>query len=100
MNKVWWLVAAVVVVVTAVFSFVVGAVIRSQRRRPVSGREGLIGKTALVQTEIDPTGTVFVEGERWTAKTEGDRIEAGEETVITKVDGLRLWVIKKEEGGR
>jgi len=95
----WWVVAVVVVVVTAIFVFVIGAVIRSQRRRPVTGKEGLVGKIVLAQTELDPTGMVLVEGERWTARTEGGRIEPGEEAVVTKVEGLRLWVAKKQQGG-
>jgi len=92
----WWVVAIVAIVITALFVFVVGAVIRSQRRRPITGKEGLIGKTALVQTKIDPTGMVLVEGEHWTAKTDGDRIEPGEEAVVTRVDGLKIWVTKKK----
>jgi len=95
----WWIIAVVVVFVTAVFVFVVGAVIRSQRRRPVSGKEGLIGKIALAQTALDPTGMVLVEGEHWTARAEGGRIEPGEEVVVTKVEGLKLWVTKKQQGG-
>ncbi len=95
----WWVIALVVIVITAVFVFVVGAVIRSQRRRPVTGKEGLVGKIALAQTELDPTGMVLVEGERWTARAEGGRIEPGEEAVVTKVEGLKLWVTKKQQGG-
>ncbi len=95
----WWVIAVVVVVVTAIFVFVVGAIIRSQRRRPVTGKEGLLGKIALAQTELDPTGMVLVEGERWTARAESGRIEPGEEVVVTKVEGLRLWVTKKQQGG-
>jgi membrane-bound serine protease (ClpP class) len=78
---------------------VVGAIVRSQRRRPVTGKEGLLGKTALAQTVLDPTGMVLVEGERWTARAEGGRIEPGEEAVVTRVEGLRLWVTKKQQGG-
>jgi len=92
----WWVIALVVVVITAIFVFVVGAVIRSQRRRPITGKEGLVGKIALAQTELDPTGMVLVEGERWTARAEGGRIEPGEEAVVTKVEGLKLWVTKKQ----
>ena len=95
----WWVIAIVAVVITAIFIFVVGAVIRSQRRRSIAGREGLIGKVALAQTELDPKGMVLVEGELWTARTEGGRIEPGEETVVTKVEGLKLWVTKKQQGG-
>ncbi|MEE9400402.1 MAG: NfeD family protein, partial [Dehalococcoidia bacterium] len=61
--------------------------------------EGLVGKIALAQTELDPTGMVLVEGERWTAIAEGGRIEPGEEAVVTKVEGLKLWVTKKQQGG-
>ena len=95
----WWVIAIVAIVITAIFIFVVGAVIRSQRRRSIAGREGLIGKVALAQTELDPKGMVLVEGELWTARTEGGRIEPGEETVVTKVEGLKLWVTKKQQGG-
>ncbi|UCC60423.1 MAG: nodulation protein NfeD [Dehalococcoidia bacterium] len=91
----WWVIAAVTVVIAAIFLFVVTAIVRSQRRRPVTGKEGLVGKVALAQTELAPTGMVLVEGEHWTARTEGDRIEPGEEVVITKVEGLKLWVTKK-----
>ena len=95
----WWVIAGVIIVVTAIFVFVIGAVIRSQRRRPATGKEGLIGQTALTLMELDPTGMVLVEGERWTARTDGARIEANEEVVVTKVEGLKLWVTKKEPGG-
>ncbi len=92
----WWVIALVAIVITAVFLFVVTAVVRSQRRRPVTGKEGLVGKVAVVQTELAPTGMVLVEGEHWTARTEDDRIEPGEEAIVTKVDGLKIWVTKKK----
>ena len=92
----WWVIAAVVIVVTAVFAFVIGAIIRSQRRRPATGKEGLVGKVALARSVLDPTGMVYVEGELWTASSEAGRIEAGEEVVVTKVEGLKLRVTKKQ----
>jgi membrane-bound serine protease (ClpP class) len=95
----WWVVAAVVIVVTAVFVFFIGAIIRSQRRRPATGKEGLVGKVAQAHTMLDPTGMVYVEGELWTATSEAGRIETGEEVVITKVEGLKLRVTKKQQGG-
>jgi membrane-bound serine protease (ClpP class) len=95
----WWVIAGVVIAVTAVFVFVVGAAIRAHRRRPTTGREGLVGKVAVAQTRLDPTGMVLVEGERWAATAEGYTVKRGEEVVVTKVDGLRLWVTKKQGGG-
>ncbi len=95
----WWVVAAVVIVVTAVFAFVIGAIIRSQRRRPATGKEGLVGKVAVAHTVLDPTGMVYVEGELWTATSEAGRIETGDEVVVTKIEGLKLRVTKKQQGG-
>ena len=58
-------------------------------------REELAGKTAVVKVALAPEGAVLFKGERWAAISEGGRVEPGEEVIITKVDGLRLWVTKK-----
>jgi len=70
--------------------------IKAHRRRVAAGREDLIGMTADAQTTIEPKGTVFIQGENWTAISESGRIEAGEEVIVTRVDGLKLWVTRKE----
>jgi membrane-bound serine protease (ClpP class) len=80
---------------TAFAVFVVGAIIRGQRRRKATGAEGMIGKTAIAKTPLDPTGTVSTHGELWTAASEGGRVAPGEEVIITKVEELKLWVTKK-----
>jgi membrane-bound serine protease (ClpP class) len=95
----WWVIAIVVIVFAAIFVFIIGAIVRAHRRRPTTGKEGLIGKTAVAHTVLNPTGMVFVEGELWTATSEAGRIEAGEEVVVTKVEGLKLKVTKKQQGG-
>jgi len=91
----WWLIATMVVFVTGIFALIITAVIRGQRRQAVTGQEGLMGKVAVVQTELDPSGIVFVEGERWKATAGSGKIEPGEEVIVTKVDGLKLWVTRK-----
>jgi membrane-bound ClpP family serine protease len=57
----------------------------------------MIGKVALAKTPLDPTGTVLAQGELWTATTEKDRIERGEEVIISKVEELKLWVTRKSK---
>ena len=69
--------------------------IRAHQQQVLAGREELVGKTAEVKTVMEPKGTVFIQGERWTAISEEGRVEPGEEVIITKVDGLKLWVAKK-----
>jgi len=89
------LIAGVTAGVTAFAIFVVGAIIRGQRRRKATGAEGMIGKMAIAKTPLDPTGTVLTQGELWTAASEGGRVAPGEEVIITKVEALKLWVTKK-----
>ena len=91
-----WLIALVIIVTIALTVFVVWLSIRAHRHQALAGREELIGKTAEVLTVMEPKGTVFIQGERWTAISEADRIEPGEEVIITKVNGLKMWVTKKQ----
>jgi len=91
------LIAGVAVGFTAFAVFVVGAIIRGQRRRKATGAEGMIGGIAIAKTPLDPTGTVLAQGELWTAASEGGRIAPGEEVIITKVEALKLWVAKKSK---
>jgi membrane-bound serine protease (ClpP class) len=56
----------------------------------------MIGRTAEVLVALEPKGTVLVEGERWSAISEADRVEPGEEVIITRVEGLKLYVDKKQ----
>ena len=90
-----WLIATVTIIITVVFTFVISRVLRAHRRQASTGREELGGKRAVVKVALDPEGTVFLKGERWTAISEVGRIEPGEEVIVTGVDGLVLHVIKK-----
>jgi membrane-bound serine protease (ClpP class) len=91
------LIAGVAVGFAAFAVFVLGAIIRGQRRRKATGAEGMIGTIAIAKTPIDPTGTVLTQGELWIAASEGGRVAPGEEVTITKVEGLKLWVAKKRK---
>lgn len=90
------LIATVTILIGAFLAFVVQRVIQAHRRQAYTGKEELVGKTAIVKVALDPEGMVFFKGERWTAISEKDRVEPGEEVIITKVDGLQLYVRKKE----
>ncbi|MCK4388384.1 MAG: nodulation protein NfeD, partial [Dehalococcoidia bacterium] len=89
------LIAGVAVAVSAFAIFIIGAIIRGQRRRKATGAEGMLGKLAIARTPLDPSGKVLAEGELWAATSEGDKIAPGEEVMITKVEALKLWVAKK-----
>jgi membrane-bound serine protease (ClpP class) len=91
-----WLITVIAVCVAGFLVFVIQRVVRAHRRQAAAGREELVGKTAEVEITLEPKGVVLVEGERWTAISEKGRLEPGEEVTITKVDGLKLYVTKKE----
>jgi len=94
-----WLIATIVIIVVAFFAFAIQRIIRAHRRQAYTGREELIGKTAIVKVALEPEGMVLFKGERWTAISEKGRVKPGEEVIITKVDGLTLRVIKKQQRG-
>ena len=91
------LIAGVTAGITAFAIFVVGAIIRGQRRRKATGAEGMIGTMAIAKTPLNPTGTVLAQGELWAAAAEGDRVAPGEEVIVSRVEGLKLRVRKKSK---
>ena len=91
-----WLIAIVAICIIAFFVFVINRGIRAHRRQASAGREDLIGKIAEVRIALKPKGIVFIQGERWTAISETGWVKPEEEVIITKVDGLKLYVIKKK----
>jgi membrane-bound serine protease (ClpP class) len=94
------LIAGVTIIIAAFITFIVGAVVRGQRRRVETGAEGLVGRVAVAKTRLDPKGTVLVEGERWMATVDGGIVEPGEEVTVTEVEGLKLIVTKKKSQRR
>jgi membrane-bound ClpP family serine protease len=94
MNPIFSIVIAICV--AGFLVFVVQRVVWAHRRQASTGREELVGKTAVVKIALDPEGMVLIKGERWTAVSEKGRVKPGEEVIITKVDSLKLWVVKKE----
>ena len=67
--------------------------IASQRRRPATGSAGMLGTAARALVPMTPgtPGRVSTHGEIWNA-TASEPIAAGEEVVVTAVDGLTLTV--------
>ncbi len=89
------LIVTVAILVAAFFAFVVQRALRAHRRQATTGREELIGKSAVVKVSLEPEGMVLFKGELWTAISGKGRVKPGEEVTITRVDGLTLYVTKK-----
>ncbi len=91
-----WAIILIAIIIIVFLTFVVIWVIRAHQKKVSAGKEDLVGKTAVVEIALGPKGVVRVEGERWTAVTDKGRVEPEEEVIITKVEGLKLMVTKKE----
>jgi membrane-bound serine protease (ClpP class) len=69
-------------------------VFRSQTAKPTLGFAGLIGEIGEARTKLSPAGKVFVHGEYWNARADGE-IEAGEKVEVVSYEGMNLKVRKK-----
>lgn len=87
-----WSVILPVVALAAGFSlFMVGMGVTAMRRRPVTGREEMVGLVGIAKTALMPHGQLAVRGELWEAVSE-QPLQPGDEAEITRMDGLRLHV--------
>ncbi len=86
------IIAATVAVCSGFFSLVLFFVIRTHKKRFVSGVEGMVGEHGQAVTAIAPQGRVFVHGEYWDAYSP-EPIAEGDEVVVVRVEGtLRVDV--------
>ena len=76
------------------FLFIVGFGLRAQRRKVVTGVEGLVGDTGEVLETLSPTGTIKVQGEIWNAESLSGTINKGEKVRIREMKNLKLFVEK------
>jgi membrane-bound serine protease (ClpP class) len=92
----WAVIAGTVAVVSGLFMLVVFFVVRTQRRRFVSGAEGMIGEQGEALTAIEVEGRVFVHGEYWRAWSR-EPIAKGETVEVVRIgENMRLEVKKVE----
>ena len=87
-----WLLALIAITLVAFLTVAITWGIRAHSLRILAGREDLIGKAAEVKTDMNPKGTVLIQGELWTAILETGQATPGDRVVITKVDHLRVNV--------
>ena len=90
-----WLVVLIILGVIAFAAITIIWGIKAHRLKVEAGAEELVGRTAEVKTALSPKGSVFLEGELWTAVSEAGNIEVGQEVIVSKVNGLILYVTKK-----
>lgn len=89
----WKVILSTTLVTAGLFIIAVILIIKTHMKRPITGREGLIGATGTCEVEIDPEGKIFVHGELWNSISD-EVIHPKEKVKVVGVDGLTLTVEK------
>ncbi len=86
------LILTIAALTAAFFAFAVGAGIRAQGLRVQTGREALVDAIGVVRSDLAPIGSVFLQGELWSAEAADGTIRAGRHVRVVQVSGLQLKV--------
>ena len=81
-----------VVASALLFLAIAGLGLRAQSKRVRTGAEGLVGDTGRSLTDLEPSGSVFVQGEIWKATSRSGRIAKDTPVRVVAIDGLLLTV--------
>ena len=91
-----WVLVGIGLTIAAIMALLVRTSLMAKRVTQEEDRHGLasaVGEVAIAVTPLDPTGTVSVLGEEWSAVAEGGkRIEEGEAVLVSAAGGLTLTV--------
>lgn len=92
------LIWAVAILLGLMFAAIGGFALAVLRRKPTTGREGLVGMVGTVRKTLDPDGMIYIDGALWQATaTPGSaeptaHIPERVPVTVTGIDGLRLFV--------
>ncbi len=93
------LIAGVATVAGMLVLGLVYMLMRARTRPIVSGREGMIGHTAEALEDFETHGSVFLDGERWSASNTGSPVTKGQRLKVLSIEGLTVHVKNTEQTG-
>ena len=89
----WWAVLLTVIGIGAFYAVALTTIARARFSTRTLGRERLIGKQGVAESDFDPEGVVVVEGARWRARSHrAAGIRAGDPVEVTEVVGITLEI--------
>jgi membrane-bound serine protease (ClpP class) len=94
MQIAWQVIVIVVTVTVLFFVFAIGMAVRTYRKKPTTGDQGMIGEIGKVYKKIDKEGTVIIHGEYWKAVSDSSIME-GQKVKVVECDHKHL-IIKVE----
>jgi membrane-bound serine protease (ClpP class) len=79
-------VLAIAGALTATMALVAFKIVQVRKAPVVTGTSELVGQIGIVREELAPEGIVFVRGELWKARTDGDPIPPGTSVRVEQLD--------------
>ncbi len=89
----WQVILAAVASTAAFFIFAVSKALLAQKRKPTTGKRGLLGEIGTVSRKLNGDWKVFVHGEFWDA-TSADALAVGDSVRVKGMEGFKLVVEK------
>lgn len=91
-----YIILPAVAVTVIFFTVTFGLAFKAYKRKPVTGKEGLVGEVGIADTNISKDGgMILIHGERWSAYSDVDILK-GEKILVEDVKGLKVKVKKLE----
>jgi membrane-bound serine protease (ClpP class) len=91
-----WVLVGIALTIAAVMTLLVRTSLQARLLPQEADRQEIaatLGELAVAVTALDPSGTVNVLGEEWSAVSDAEKhIEAGESVLVTETEGLMLHV--------
>lgn len=84
----------VAVGLSLIFLFLVIIAIRAHAKKVYTGKEGLVGEVGRAQSDLTPSGKVFVHGELWNAEADENIPQGTEVKVVEVLQNLKIKVTK------
>lgn len=81
-----------VLLIAAVFGFILTKVFAARRRPYAAGEETLVDRIGIVREPLKPTGLVFIDGALWRATSRSGEVPVGAAVRVVAVRGLDLSV--------
>ena len=91
----WQIILLFVILTVLFFTIAIGLGIKAQRRKAVTGSEGLINETGEALTDLEPGGMIKIHGEIWKAESLEGTISKGCKIIVAGTSELKLLVKKR-----
>ena len=85
----WKVILGATITMTVFFIIAISFALRAHRKKPSTGKEGLVGEEGLTIDYLNPTGQIEIHGEIWKAVSDR-RIKKGQRVIVEEVHSQHL----------